>query len=755
MTEFKNLITLTQVSDGAPGAPGRDGLGYYVKTNQEEMLCFYTSEGLDISPKLLEITLHKLPDINTAIDFQNNYNFGYIDSEGKFVSLIGDEFLDYYSFGIQEQDKIAKPLTLIYDFPALVKNNEVVKQAIINSLLRFSFLENGEEVLIKVIPFREGLSPEMAQFNVTATNINAAVDGSFLVFEKTGLKVYGAGLSIYNNKDSIEPAFFADNSGDLHIKGVIEATGGSFTGAVHATWADFDGGEIGGFNIKANELSNQNKTLILNGKEGFIYAENIQIGKGASISEYIALGNARIYNPNHEDANGAILVSGGIRINDDGNASFGNIEIDGNNSVIRGQNWSISPDRANFSNITISGAIETAVFKTGAVQAAGSAMIFSPSYKIESIENGIITIKEKIDIDIDSIIWLVTTEGKHDEFRVAESTQEDNLTKIKLKENINASYVAIIIIGKEDSMILGVNGGSAKIANLVYGKGLTITSHNNQNTPNLFLGDLSSLGIKEYSGYGLFADNVYLKGSLTTQAGLHSYAGINTLNGVQAIAFEDDNSKIIFWAGSDSPDDKDIKKAPFQVTEEGSIYASRANLTNSLIVGGIITGTDIYTARIHGTGQNSEPALSIYDTSGGISFRSNYEQDNQGVETFLINNQGFKAKGNWFINILENGLASFCGQEFKTNGSRYISLAVKDQVPVLYHSHSDKQSCGFYFEEGKTTYKFSTEGKDMVKTIWTNNEVKLIGAIGFGKNEDNINLSYRPVEGGYDLYIIE
>jgi hypothetical protein len=123
-------------------------------------------------------------------------------------------------------------------------------------------------------------------------------------------------------------------------------------------------------------------------------------------------------------------------------------------------------------------------------------MIFLPSYKIESIENGIITIKEKIDIDTDSIIWLVTTEGKHDEFRVAESTQEDNLTKIKLKENINASYVTIIIIGKEDSMILGVNGGSVKIANLVYGKGLTITSHNNQNTPNLFLGDLSSLGMK-------------------------------------------------------------------------------------------------------------------------------------------------------------------------------------------------------------------------------------------------------------------
>jgi len=51
----------------------------------------------------------------------------------------------------------------------------------------------------------------------------------------------------------------------------------------------------------------------------------------------------------------------------------------------------------------------------------------------------------------------------------------------------------------------------------------------------LFLGDLTNApkerGI-EGSGYGLYADNVFLKGSLTTSgnnvAGAHNYAGINT-----------------------------------------------------------------------------------------------------------------------------------------------------------------------------------------------------------------------------------
>jgi hypothetical protein len=37
--KFKNIITLTQISDGAPGAPGEDsGAGYYIETNQEEIL---------------------------------------------------------------------------------------------------------------------------------------------------------------------------------------------------------------------------------------------------------------------------------------------------------------------------------------------------------------------------------------------------------------------------------------------------------------------------------------------------------------------------------------------------------------------------------------------------------------------------------------------------------------------------------------------------------------------------------------------
>jgi hypothetical protein len=45
------------------------------------------------------------------------------------------------------------------------------------------------------------------------------------------------------------------------------------------------------------------------------------------------------------------------------------------------------------------------------------------------------------------------------------------------------------------------------------------------------LGDLTSLNKNEVKGYGLYADNVYLHGSLITETNnSSSYAGVNTIN---------------------------------------------------------------------------------------------------------------------------------------------------------------------------------------------------------------------------------
>jgi hypothetical protein len=125
-----------------------------------------------------------------------------------------------------------------------------------------------------------------------------------------------------------------------------------------------------------------------------------------------------------------------------------------------------------------------------------------------------------------------------------------------------------------ETLLFGLNSGEVGVGleGRILPKGLTLTSFKKSlYDPNLYLGDLKQIGL---SGYGLYADNVFLNGSLTTQIDKENYAGVNTLNGVHATVFgetfekndtpiETDASKIVFWAGASSKEDEDIQKAYF------------------------------------------------------------------------------------------------------------------------------------------------------------------------------------------------
>lgn len=756
---------------------GKDANAYNIQTNQEEVFAFITSSGRETSPGALQIKLYKLPITadSSPIDFSQNYSFGYIDKTGVYHSLITQEFSDYFLFG-----NLGGSTNNIftYDLLALcqLKNADNSWKIPTDVVFKFAYLENGEEVAIKPIPFRLGTTEDMAQFNLTATNINAAVRDSYMQFDEKGISLYvsgaemDAGLKIYRKSPdgTITKVFWADEGGNLNLKGHIEAESGSFTGTIHAIDASFDKGEIGGFTIEADSLISKDGGIILNGAEGTIKASSIELGKGASIESYIQLGDARLYNPNHSEAQGAILRSGDIIIKQDGTAAFGGINIDGNGSKIYGANWSITPTYAEFNNISVSGSIETAVFKTGTTQAVGGTMLFMPSYKIESINGSVITIDQNIedDIPIDTLVWLVNN-NIYMPYKV-QSVSGTSIT-LNIPNGTIVEATAMIVIGKEADkpLVFGANSSGLKVANnLVYQRGITINEYGNSGLPHLFLGDLKALNNDitiEYTGYGLYSDNVYLNGSLTTKIGENSYAGINTLSKVNATVFADDTSKIVFWAGANSTKGESIQTSPFQVTEDGSIYATRANLTNSLLVGGEIRGADIYTARIHGTGTQDAPALTLYDTSGGISFKTGYNTSEE-TETFSIYNAGMRVGQRDFISIsnpqANESQITFSGDTVKTKDLvNYLSLTTfknnSTLIPALYHEHSSSQSCGFYFDNGKTIYKLTANNVDNIKTIWSSNDTKLLGPISFAKSDTDNSFQYRPVEGGYDLYVTQ
>lgn len=519
--------------------------------------------------------------------------------------------------------------------------------------------------------------------------------------------------------------------------------------------------------------------------------------------------SAYIYNPDKND--GAFIKAGEIEFKADGSGSIGDIKIDSQNSEIScDSSWSISPERAVFNNAIINGTLETTTFKAGSTQAVGSSMIFAPSYRIASFDpdKGEVKFAEDEQVPLENFssgmqFWLVTGNVYH---RYSYKEAGEDWLKLQWIADKNGGqaprkdYVALVVLGKpklavpsvglaaqdkayeeiaksewliqptaqrgaETPLIIGMNGsGAATASGLIKGRGLTVTGLDTQGSPALFLGDLSALNITGESGYGLHADNVYLQGSLTTKLDSGKYAGVNTNHSTKATQIVGDESKIVFWAGAtleEADTTPKIEEAPFQVTENGSLYATRAQLTDSLLVGGVIQGSDIYTARLHGGGKDAPSALTIYDTNKGISFKSGYGTK-QEIETLAIGAKGFLHNGESFIHLNDAsgrflGKVGFVGDilSTKTNSQGgYLQMSQEGDTPVIYHYESKEQNCGFYFGSGATSYKITSGGQQATKLSLQGAEVRMYGSVKFMEQEESdLHFEYRPVTGGYDLYI--
>ena len=717
------------------------------------------------------------------------------------------------------------------------------------------------------------------RFEAIEASIKGAIEatsGSFggLLLKENELRA-SKNFSIYVNENS--KASLSVDSDKLKVSGIIEA----------------DGGKIGGFNINSGVLSSESETLTLNGETGEVIVKDIEIGNGAYIQEYIKVGNAYIRNPDTKER--LFIESNEIKLYDDGLLKLGDISIEGSNSKIYGTNFSITPNESRFSNVYVSGEIETSVFKTNSVQAAGGAMIFRPSYKLvpNKVEikswsdinkfTATLVLEEEIPTgSLNNLAWLVEENGKHylveiisinnseseieAEFKdtrpsgstifkiiidlgkkegryktldtwpipgkkyyvkkeseevfeykvidweksqiVISGTLENNiLTPNDLVENtyeLNDSKYECDLSDKYEDIsnqaIIGINSGEVAVGgDLIYPRGLTITTLDNEKKlPCLLLGDLNNLSDEDikYSGYGLYADNVYLNGSLTTKSSNGSYAGVNTTSGVSANIFPEeivvltnetwqpnkyyfkddsgtlqiaetfdklqtyykiDNSNIIFWAGAENNSSKAIQNAPFQVTEDGYVYVK-----NSIFAGGKIEGAEIHTAKIYGSAE-SGPALSIYNALNGISFKT-LSETNEESEVFSIGQNGLRVNGKNFIQIQDNQAI------FKTTTTPYGHLAlqavkqiqyvneeeVTELIPAIYHYHDEGKQCGVFFEKDKTSFKFISSNSTSNSLEISPNMVAIKQQVEFSSDEEglNVKMQYKAVEGGYDLYVV-
>lgn len=670
---------------------------------------------------------------------------------------------------------------------------------------------------------------------------------SFATITEKGLTLNNGSFSIV--KENSDPVFYADENGNLVFKGTLEGAGGTFSGELKAATGSFSGelvaatgefsgelkaatGEIGGFIIGETELLSKETTTVVNedgssvevpsvvlsGGAGHIYAKNITLGEGATIEKNIALGQAKIWNPENNENGYFLQVGDNTYLTQDGKMFFGSIEIDGstNDPTIIGRDngvscWKIDKNHAVFKNITASGGtIENVIFKKSTIQASSGAMIFKPSAAghFEKIgENNYFYFEDSSDAGFfkegDRVLLSGNSNIELDEEQsgsvVVEATIKgfDNGGCLLDVEASNCNTIIKLYSCEDevisDDLLIGVNSttlsnDSLNVNHLLFKEGFTFTAPEIKDgrisypiLPRLFMGNLTSIG---KTGYGLYADNVYLNGTVTTvleDGAKKSYAGINTVSGHSLKDFPDD--KIVFWAGAEDDTEIGIQNSPFIVTNTGKLFASDGYFSKSVFVESEIRGTDIYTARLHGTGNETDysvrqPALIIYNTSAesnGIEFRTEDAKNGneiitKGKSLFRICGEAFDAikidngteLTSSFIKI-NNGIVDFSGNVFegnsyKTNLINNGRLRIEDFGIVRESTSGDgsfitNSKIGFNLED----ISFEING---INVLQAKNE--LIAApknLSAGRNvifgDSGVTMEYRKVDGGYDLYIHE
>lgn len=788
--------------EGKQGPPGASSSSYRISANQTEILKFVSLDGntITFSPENLQFTVYKdlaapgstvyyeqvtgLSKEKFSVAVYNINTNQYVDIPSEFISF--DETQNTFNIDLYDLNRDALAFTILLDEECLVRYTYLLEN------------EEGNFNLIDYLNVRYGIKKDMAALSVEAEKIVQSIQDSYLTFSATGLTIQNGGFQILN-KNGEQVLWSSTDTGNLTITGTINANSGYFAGELRSKSGYFEGsitaknGKIGGFNISEDKLTsektyikvvNEQETYLpnitLDGTTGQIIAHDITLGAGAVIEDYIKIGSAFIYNPtNHNDK---FIEAGNINLNQTGILNLGSIEMHGGDDTTQAYmksengNWLIREDGvAIFNDIYADNVhLQDTILEIGTVQAMGSLMLFKDSWSIVSANNNIIVVSGLTNLSAND--WIYS--GKNI-YKVVSLTQSDTTTTITL----NKSYIlddGLIItkFGKtSDSQvpgfILSILGEQAIVNDnraFASGNALTISDFVEENgtltyTKRLVLGQLDGAVDKNITGLGLYADNVFLNGSLTTKVDDDSYAGINTIGEATATVFGDkDNSRIIFWAGSASSSNIDIQESPFQVTEMGSIYARKGIFRDSIISDSVIQGADIYAARIHGGTTDQPGSLTIYDTSMGIIFKEGYQTTEK--EVFGIHADGLQQNNDYFIEIKNNKIG-FHGDNFivDTRESNYLEIAsnitngvdltmkvVSDGLSSersYQNFTNDKISFGFNQGTGREDSIIINKDKSQVKSlaIWLEKDIY------FGSGTSY--MQYKKAEEGYDLFINE
>ena len=606
------------------------------------------------------------------------------------------------------------------------------------------------------IPIASTVYQSLMEFAVTAKSINASIGTGAMIFDDDGLTIRNGNFKIqrYPGIDGINPdnlLYFDETNSVLHIEGdgtftgTIYATDGKFSGTIEATDGIIDYLKIGtgdnylelGSTNNFQGMRSHNNAFSI-GLDGSIIANNIHLGTGAVIDDYIRLGNAFLYNPSTHT--NVVFQSDNIILKDDGTGQVGAIQFNGLESSISGDTWSIDPQDARFYNIYAQGTLSTAVFESTTTRINGGSMIFKNGTMIERWNQGSrwITVSDLNAVSLGYALALQNNSSFADATLVEiQSINETNNTIL-----VNSSSGAVknptylIMLGGIDNgvfndWIIGVNSTESDIPMVgLHRKSLSfnsikLVSGALQVTPEIILGNLAGLkfGVTgvDLNGSGLYAQNVYLTGTLTTQyqelgTNAIKYAGVNTYSGNKGVPFSKssesqlldlDESNIVFWAGSNGTDKTNIQDSKFQVTSNGTLYARQGYFKGSIFADATIEASKLVAPLITGKATGTNNWLLTLQTA-----------DNNGGTTAA--QQGFRfidAVGNTFISL--------------TSDSAYFNnnIVLENNKNIQFNPGSQNDALVLIDKQNMQAHQYqavSFVGNDNIQTGITVNDYQLL-----------------------------
>lgn len=765
---------------------------YRIDSKTEEIQKVYTeSNTIEYTPSQVDFKLFKLTDeeaelINTTeytikVSAAIKYNENDIQYEEILDSNINPDRADGYLTENVEKNLYTFNFSEFIIYLLTYKPNLEIENFIITAIAKEGL--EAKFYTLKTMAFNLGLTDGLAKFTVNAKSITAAIDNAGMMFSSAGLTVRNTGFQIVReNGNDLEPVLSADQDGNLRIIGYIEALGGSFTGEINASF-----GHIGGFYIGANTISDnleisKSNVVLTSGNDSGIKVGKLDITGNSTLTGRLNIGGILTLKASDEiDDRVFIYATNG--------QEFLSLHKDG---TIEGldKNWSIDKTgKAVFNNANITGTISSSIIEAGQIvtstfvsngtQSMGGSYIFKPSEIPSEVINNIFTFTPDFisQLSIGGICYINNLRYE----TISEIDLDKNQVTIESSNIYNSvsEITSFVYFGQEKDCIIGINSDNTS-SNILPARSLTINEIQQGNIyiPKVVLGDLGAAKVGE--GYGLYAQNVTLYGSLTTiVASGHSYAGINTQNGVLATFDEgkenQDNSPIVFWAGSENNEASSIQKAKFQVTENGTIYAQRGTFTGSVISDSIIEGSVIKTPKIVGTGTDiNEAALSIYAVNSGIEFKDAIKDNpadeltvlglhqNRFFTEYLSNNNGTLERIEKNFIELNNSLVSFIGDSFnssfKIGDNSYITQISDGNFIIAQKlSDSNKELGGLKLRDEYVSIEKKTDSSVTSITLnkerieCTAGETVISNSLMLGVTANG--LIYRRVDEGYDLYV--